>query len=147
MYDLLIFLVLLALGYIFGQRAEKRHFRSILEREEAMRGILCFSERTIPDHDRLDGTLVAGSVVVSVDYFKAFVAGLRNLIGGRVSAYESLLERARREAVLRMKAQAQDFGATQVWNLRLETSSITSGKQGGTAAVEVIAYGTAVRPR
>ncbi|PKO40902.1 MAG: hypothetical protein CVU33_01740 [Betaproteobacteria bacterium HGW-Betaproteobacteria-6] len=148
MYDLIFFLVLLLLGYVFGQHAEKKHFRSIIEREKQLRGILTFSERRIPDEANLQGTLVSGSVVISVDFFKNFVAGLRNLVGGRVSAYESLLERARREAVLRMKEKAQDFGAASVWNVRLETASIGKGRQqGGVGSVEVVAYGTAVKPR
>lgn len=146
MYDLIFFLVLLLLGYVFGQRAEKRHFRSIIEREKQLRDILVFSERRIPDEEQLDGTLVCGSVVVSVDFFKRFVAGLRNLVGGRVSAYESLLERARREAILRMKEEAQRSGAKSVWNIRLETSSIYKGAQQSIGAVEVLAYGTAVKP-
>ena len=147
MYDLIIFLVLLLLGYVFGQRAEKRHFRSIIEREKQLRDILVFSERRIPDEDKLDGTLVCGSVVISVDFFKRFVAGLRSLVGGRVSAYESLLERARREAILRMKEEARRSGAKSVWNTRLETASIYKGAQQSIGAVEVLAYGTAVKPR
>ncbi|MBT9520252.1 MAG: YbjQ family protein [Dechloromonas sp.] len=147
MYDLILFLVLLLLGYVFGQRAEKSHFRSIIEREKLLRDILVFSERRIPDEDKLDGTLVCGSVVVSVDFFKRFVAGLRNLVGGGVSAYESLLERARREAILRMKEEARRTGAKSVWNTRLETSSIYKGAQQSIGAVEVLAYGTAVKPR
>jgi len=147
MYDLIFFLVLLLLGYVFGQRAEKRHFRSIIEREKQLRDILVFSERRIPDEDKLEGTLVCGSVVVSVDFFKRFVAGLRSLVGGRVSAYESLLERARREAILRMKEEALRSGAKSVWNIRLETASIYKGAQQSIGAVEVLAYGTAVKPR
>lgn len=147
MYDLIIFLVLLLLGYIFGQRAEKRHFKSIIEREKTLRDILVFSERRIPNEDQLEGILVSGNVVISVDFFKRFVANLRNLVGGRVSSYESLLERARREAILRMKDAARRKGATAVWNIRLETASIYKGGRQAIGAVEVVAYGTAVRPR
>ncbi len=147
MFDLILFLVLLLLGFVFGQIAEKRHFKSIIEREKTLRDILVFSERRIPDEERLEGILVCGSVVVSVDFFKRFVANLRNLVGGRVSSYESLLERARREAVLRMKEEAQRKGASGIWNLRLETASIYKGAAQSVGAVEVVAYGTAVRER
>ena len=142
MYDLILFLILLVLGYVFGQLAEKRHFRSIIKREAELRDVLCFTERNVPEMGHIDSVLVCGSVVISIDFFKKFVAGLRDLVGGRVSSYESLLERARREALLRMKTEARSIGAKSVWNVRLETSSITKvGK--GVAAVEVIAYGTA----
>lgn len=147
MFDLILFLVLLLLGFVFGQIAEKRHFKSIIEREKTLRDILVFSERRIPDAERLEGILVCGSVVVSVDFFKRFVANLRNLVGGRVSSYESLLERARREAVLRMKEEARRKGASGIWNLRLETASIYKGAAQSVGAVEVVAYGTAVRER
>ena len=91
--------------------------------------------------------LITGETILGVNMFKDIGAGLRNLVGGRVSAYESLLERARREAVLRMKAEAKARGAKSVWNVRLETSSITKDASQGVAAVEVIAFGTAVTPR
>jgi uncharacterized protein YbjQ (UPF0145 family) len=147
MLDLIVFLVLLAAGYFFGQSAEKRHYKSIIEREKALHNVLCSSERRLPDMGNVEGKLVCGSVVVSIDYFKRFVAGLRNLIGGRVSAYESLVDRARREALLRMKAEAQAYGARSVWNIRLETSSIYKNTQGSIGSVEVLAYGTAVKFR
>ena len=146
MYDLIFFLVILVLGYVFGQIAEKRHFRSIMRREADLRDVLCFTERSVPDSGPVDASLVCGSVVVSIDSFKKFVAGLRDLVGGRVSSYESLLERARREALLRMKTEARSIGAKSVWNVRLETSSSTKGGK-GVAAVEVIAYGTALTHR
>ena len=146
-FDLIIFLVLLVAGYVFGQLAEKRHFRSIIQREQELGDVLCFTERTIPVTGEVRSALVCGSVVISIDYFKRFVAGLRNLIGGRVSSYESLLERARREAVLRMKAEARAQGAQSVWNIRLETSSIYKDTRQSVGAIEVLAYGTAVTSR
>jgi uncharacterized protein YbjQ (UPF0145 family) len=143
-YDLILFLVLLVAGYVFGQIAEKRHFRSIIKRESELRDVLCFTERRLPNPGEVGAVLVCGNVVVSIDYFKRFVASLRNLVGGRVGSYESLLERARREAILRMKAEARARGAQSVWNIRLETSSIYKDARQGIGAVEVLAYGTAV---
>ena len=147
MYDLILLLVLLVLGYVFGQLAEKRHFRSIIKREAELRDVLCFTERNVPEMGRIDSALVCGSVVISIDFFKKFVAGLRNMEGGRARAYESLLEPARREDVLPMKGEGQARGAKSVWNVRIETSSITKDATQGVAAVEVIAFGTAVTPR
>jgi len=141
-------LLFIAIGYIFGTRAEQKHYRSILEREKRYARLLAFSERMPPViRPAPQSALVSGSVVVSVDYFKRFVAGLRNLIGGRVRSYESLLDRARREALLRMKEQAHALGADQIFNVKLETASINKGARNTTAAVEVFAYGTALIPR
>lgn len=89
--------------------------------------------------------LVSGSVVISVDYFKRFLAWLRNIFGGRVGAYEPLLDRARREALLRMREQTLD--ADFIICVRLETSSISkrSRKSKSVSCIEALAYGTAIR--
>ena len=94
-------------------------------------------------------SLVTGSTAVSVDYFKRVAATLRNLFGGSVSAYETLLDRARREAVLRMKEEARKLGATLIVNVRIETSSISGakGNNKSIACVEVLASGTALKIR
>ena len=148
MVDLIVLIVLLALGYGFGRFAEQRHYRSIRKRENELRNIPAVASRIPPIRNTpSDATLVCGSVVVSVDYFKRFVAGLRNLVGGRVTSYESLVDRARREAILRMKAQAKELGADMVFNIKLETSSIYQGRGNNIGSVEVLAYGTAYIPR
>jgi len=144
--ELLVFLTLLILGYITGRIAEHRHYRSIQEREDNLRGIAAIATKVLPADFRGDTRLVTGSVVVSVDYFKRFVAGLRNLVGGRISTYETLLDRARREAILRMKAQAHSQGASMVFNVKLETASISKGRRNTIGSVEVLAYGTALIP-
>ncbi len=147
MESLIILVVLTTLGYAFGSVIERRHFASIIAREHLLRNIMCFSARTPPsDIGPVDSQLVGGNVVISIDYFKLIAAALRGLIGGRVSAYETLVERARREAILRMKVAAQDLGATQVFNVKLETASIYNGYQQQTGSVEVYAYGTALIP-
>ncbi len=148
MTDLILFVTLMLLGYGFGQWAEKRHYRSIREREKKLRGqVLLIQSRFPPSVNGGQKTeLVTGSVVVSVDYFKRFLAGLRNLFGGRVKSYESLVDRARREAILRMQERARQLGADRVVNLKLETSSIYKGKRQTIGSIEVLAYGTAIVP-
>lgn len=137
-------LMVIVCGFI-GASLERRHFASIRERELALRHLPVFPSKFVDDDRPIaEATLVSASVVVSVDYFKRFLANLRNLFGGRLSSYETLLDRARREAVLRLKEQNPH--ADLVINLRLETSTITKsrGKQ-GVAAVEVLASATAIR--
>lgn len=145
MLDLIIFLTLLALGYGAGTWAEKRHYRSIAEREQATLHLPAVTLKSveIPAHKIRSARLVHGSAVISVDYFKRILAGLRNIFGGRVKSYESLIDRARREALLRMKAMAGD--ATVIVNVRIETSTI--GRQStrkNIACLEAMAYGTAL---
>ena len=92
--------------------------------------------------------LVSGNVVVSIDFFKKFVAGLKSLVGGRLTSYESLLDRARREAILRMKESAIRNGGKLIVNVRIETASISkhSSNRYSIGSVEVVAYGTAIAP-
>lgn len=141
--ELLPLLVLTIIGYLSGSIIERRHFRSIRERESQLIGILTFSAKLPPaeDFDK-QSVLVTGNVVISVDYFKHISAALRNLIGGRVIAYETLMNRARREAILRMKTDAKEKGASQIFNVKLETSSISKGGANQIGSVEVFAYGT-----
>jgi len=143
--QLAIFFTLLALGYLFGRRAESKHYKSIREREEQLRYLVVLNQR-FPPPDMLSHRtdMVTGNVVISVDYFKTVVAGLRNLVGGNLNSYESLLDRARREAILRMQEQAALRGAEAVINLKFETSRIAGNSAKGIGSVEVLAYGTAL---
>ena len=143
--DLLIFLVLLTLGYLSGTWAEKRHYKRIETREAATLSLPAMGFRKMPPTDQpvLQTRMVMGSAVISIDYFKRILANLRFLFGGRVKSYESLIDRARREALLRMKEQAP--GAEFIVCVRIETANIGSGsKKGKTTCVEAHAYGTAV---
>ncbi len=145
MGSLLLFLLLLILGYGFGRYAERRHYSSILQREREYSDLLLSTTRR-PDAD-LDlegGVLVSGSVVISVDYFKRFLAALRNLVGGRMGSYETLLDRGRREALLRMKRRAREVGGNMVFNVKIETASISKDSGSVLGSVEILAYGTAV---
>ena len=141
----------LGIFYVIGNHIEKNHYQSILERERQLNHIPHIPSQDIdPDRALLDLGMVTGSVVISSDKFKRFAAGLLNLVGGRVSAYESLLDRARREAILRMKREAVNvYGADAIVNFRLETMSICGGTSGDKSMgiVEVLAYGTAVAYR
>jgi len=147
MADLIVFLVLLVSGYTMGRIAERRHYRSIIARENEMANVMVFTNRFPPLTQRASQALVTGSVVVSEDYFKRVVSGLQSLFGGRLRAYESLLDRARREAVLRMKQEARDKGAKMIINVKFQTFSIPGRNPNSFGAVEVMAYGTALTPR
>ena len=138
-----IFVGLLMLGYLFGSLAEKRHFKRIREREAQSSDLPVIASRYPPEDRRYHQQLVSGNVVISSDYFKTFLAGLINIFGGRVTAYESMLDRARRESVLRMKDEATQLGAAYVFNIKFDTARLAMGRL---AALEVVAYGTAMIP-
>lgn len=141
-----VFVLLLA--YFIGNFIEKKHFRSIREREAESQAFPVVTFDTMPDDWRVNRSdMVTGSIVVSLDYFKRVIAGLRGLIGGRIKTYEPLLDRARREALLRMIDDAKSQGYDAVFNVRLETSRLANarGDGKGIAGVEMLAFGTAVK--
>lgn len=149
MNGLLLFVLLILLGFVFGQLAERRHVRSLIKREAETAGLPVVTSRALPARFKQSETrLVSGNVVVSIDYFKKFLAALKSLIGGRLGSYESLLERARREAILRMKDDGLRAGGKIILNVRIETASIYKFGENrySTGSVEVFAYGTAIIP-
>jgi len=146
MIELGSILVFLVIGYVFGTLAEKRHFRSLREREVLSQELPALVADTVDTTQQIEQAyLVVGATVIAIDYFKAFAAALRSFFGGRVAVYETLLERARRESILRMKAEAA--GCDLIVNVRIETSSIGGEHQGKNKinSVECYAYGTAIR--
>lgn len=142
--NLAVPLILIIVALITGSAIEKRHYRSIHRRERALEAVPLLNTRTYPvDRPVAEARLVTGTVVISYDYFKRFLAGLRLIFGGEVKSYVGLIDRGRREAVLRMREKSPD--ADLIINLRTETSSISKGRRKrGLGTVEVIAYGTAI---
>lgn len=69
-----------------------------------------------------------------------FVAGLQTIVGGEVTAFTSELEKARLEAIDRVRQKAAALGANAVVGLDLETSDL--GLQAGVTVIS--ATGTAV---
>lgn len=83
--------------------------------------------------------LVKGSTIQCKHIGKDIGASFKTLVGGEMKAYTEMMEDARRIATERMIAEAQNFGADAIVNVRYTTSSVIQG------AAEVVAYGTAVR--
>ncbi|MCH7995550.1 MAG: YbjQ family protein [Planctomycetes bacterium] len=82
--------------------------------------------------------LVQGNTIRAKHLGRDFAASLKNIVGGELRGYTELLIEARRQALERMLAQAEQLGANAVVNVRFTTSAITQG------AAELYAYGTAV---
>lgn len=140
-------LALLILGLVVGSITERRHFASLTRREGRFSDIGIVNLKTVRDPETVGAaTFVCGDAVIGTDYFKGFVAKLRGIVGGEIHSYETLMQRARREATLRMLQQARDIGATEIWNVRYETSNIRSGagSRNPAVSVEIFAFGTAV---
>lgn len=135
--DWLIAIVLFLMGWYFGSRAERKHLASLAQAERQLSAIIVSSERFIKPNAK-HGVLVTGSVVIAQDRFKLVWASVLGLFGKNLTVYESLLDRARREALVRAKQMAYQQNCTHIYGIRFEMSQIDGG------GVEVLAYGTAV---
>lgn len=141
--DLLIAIALLIICYFTGRTREKKHYKSIREREVKLykQPHINFSKNVNISQPVKNAQLVSASVVIGCDYFKVFLASLRNIFGGNVSAYESVLDRGRREAILRIRESAYRMNADLVMNIKIETVMLSEQTM---SQVCITAYGTAV---
>ena len=134
-------------AWISGGILERRHLKSLLLLESGSRGVLAVTIEDLPSDWHVKSCeLVIGNVVISQDYFKRFAASIRGIFGGNIRVLEPLLERARREALIRMKGMAHARGYDTIINVRIETATLASarGDGKGTAGVEILAFGTAI---
>jgi uncharacterized protein YbjQ (UPF0145 family) len=136
-----IFAILFSVGFGFGRYNERKHLQYLDEQEQRLAYIRVNNSRFIKS--TFPGHMISSNVVISHDYFKYAIANVQNMLGGRLTSYESVVERARREAIVRLKLEAKKIGADQIMGIRLSTTEL--GMQGG--MVEVFAYGTAIQAK
>lgn len=127
----------------YWQKQGEKHYKSIREREVKLykQPHINFSKNVNISQPVKNAQLVSASVVIGCDYFKVFLASLRNIFGGNVSAYESVLDRGRREAILRIRESAYRMRADLVMNIKIETVMLSEQTM---SQVCITAYGTAV---
>jgi len=139
MFELGIIAALLIVGNLVGGAREKAHFEDLRRREATQITAVPIRNDPGPKIESGETFLVYASVVVASDYFKNFVGSLKNFFGGRLTSHETLLDRARREAICRLRERAMAAGANLIVDVHLETNFLD--KMGA----EVSAYGTAVK--
>ncbi|MEM6330001.1 MAG: heavy metal-binding domain-containing protein [Planctomycetota bacterium] len=145
-------LLLLGLGFFVGGYVESRHFKRLDAREAEAEGFLVTQLKSIPGgagsaaaSTRLPPQIFMAEAVIASDYLKTFLSGVRKFFGGEMRSYQTLLERARREALMRIVEQARDAGYDAAYNLRYETADIggATSKQRRVVTVAVLATATA----
>ena len=85
--------------------------------------------------------IVSGETIIGANLFKDFFAGIRDIVGGRASSYESVLREAKESALQEMSDQAARMGANAVIGIELDFETV--GANG--SMLMVTAAGTAVR--
>ena len=141
----------LFVGWLAGHLSETKHERSLAAREEALKDIETTDLRNPPGYNGAEGpcALVSGEAVVASDTFKSWVFGFKNIVGGESKTFTRLFDRARREALLRMKERARELGCNAVCNVRVDSADIGGNaagakKKGSNMAVALVS-GTAWR--
>ncbi|MEP1032487.1 YbjQ family protein [Ekhidna sp.] len=95
---------------------------------------------SIPNKDIIEITGIAkGNTVRAKHVGRDIFAGLKNIVGGEIHEYTTLLSEVRDEAMKRMMDDARQMGADGIINVRLTTSVVMQGTS------EILAYGTAVK--
>ncbi len=143
--------LVLFVGWLVGHLSETKHERSLALREEALKDIETTDMRNPPGFAVAEGpcTLVSGEVVVASDTFKSWIFSFKNVVGGESKTFTRLFDRARREALLRMKERARELGCNAVCNVRFDSADIGGNavgpkKRGSNMAVALVS-GTAWR--
>ena len=83
--------------------------------------------------------LVTGEAILGANIFKDFLAGIRDIVGGRSSAYEKELRQAKDIALAELKEEAANLGGNAVIAIDLDYETIGQGSM-----LMVTASGTAV---
>jgi len=85
--------------------------------------------------------LVTGETIIGANFIKDFFAGIRDIVGGRSSSYESVLREAKDSALKEMQKRAENLGAHAIVGVDLDYETV--GPNGG--MLMVTASGTAVK--
>lgn len=83
--------------------------------------------------------LVSGSVIRTRWIGMDVAAFFRMIVGGEVKGYSEMIKTARKEALGKMKKQAENLNADAIIGMRYSTTTVMGG------AAEILAYGTAVK--
>lgn len=84
--------------------------------------------------------VVTGETIIGANLFKDFMAGIRDIIGGRSGSYEKVLREAKDTSLAEMQQRAEQMGANAIVGVDIDYETI--GQNGSMLMVAV--SGTAV---
>lgn len=85
--------------------------------------------------------IVTGETIIGANAFKDFLAGIRDIIGGRNGSYEKVLREGKDTSIQEMIQRAEELGANAIVGIDLDYETVG---QGGSMLM-VTCSGTAVR--
>lgn len=86
--------------------------------------------------------VVTGEAILGTNIFRDIFAGIRDIVGGRSSSYETVLREARETALNELQEEARQQGANAVIGIDIDYENISTGSSG--SMLMVSASGTAV---
>lgn len=86
--------------------------------------------------------LVTGEALIGANVYKDLFSGVRDVVGGRTSAYEEEIKKARDIAISSMEEKANSSGANAILSTQIAYHNL-GGTMGNTIMVAV--FGTAVK--
>ena len=84
--------------------------------------------------------VVTGETIIGANFVKDFMAGIRDIFGGRSGSYEKVLREAKDTALQELEQRAAEIGATAVVGIDIDYETV--GQSGSMLMVAV--SGTAV---
>jgi len=141
----------LAFSAIYGSIYQKGKMDKLLEREKQIGGSFKdpITNLTKPMGNKKisNASLMWESVVIGPSWWQMLLGWIGSIFGGRLNAFSQTYDWARREAIQRLREQVIASNYDDVINLRIETSMMSSAnnRKDKTAAMEIVAYGTAVK--
>ena len=85
--------------------------------------------------------IVSGETIIGANIFKDFLAGIRDIVGGRSSSYEKVLKEAKETAIREMKERVQYLDADGIIGIDLDYETVGANR----GMLMVTATGTAVK--
>ena len=84
--------------------------------------------------------IVTGETIIGANFIKDFLAGIRDIVGGRSQSYEKVLREAKDTSIREMMERAQALGANASVGIDIDYETIGSGN----SMLMVSCSGTAV---
>ena len=138
----------IAFSAIFGSYYQKGKMNKLLEREKQTgRDPVTNLSNPVGDKKIHSSSLMWESVVIGPSWWQMLLGWIGSIFGGRLNAFTDIYDWARREALQRLREKVISSNFDDVINLRIETSMMSSTSRGKdrTAAMEIVAYGTAIK--
>ena len=84
--------------------------------------------------------IVFGETIIGANIIKDFLAGIRDIIGGRSGAYEKVMMEARETSLREMQERAAQMGANAIIGIKVDYETLGAGN----GMMMVVSSGTAV---